>query len=68
MINKEANHDNIALNDYGKAIYKGTIYPEQYYTTDGNVSGIVVWDKVLRYSEWPAGFGNTRILSRYPKE
>ena len=68
MIDKEANHDNIVLNDYGEFEQEDIIYPEAYYTTDGNVSGKVVWDKVLFYDEWPAGFGNTRILSRYPKE
>ncbi len=68
MIDKEANHDNIVLNDYGKDMFEGVIYPESYTTTDGNVSGKVVWDKVLFYDEWPAGVGNTRILSRYPKE
>ena len=68
MIDKQANHRNIVLNDYGKAIYKGTIYPEQYYIVSGNTSGTVYWDGVERYSDWPAGVGNTRILSRYPKE
>ena len=68
MIDKQANHGNIVLNDYGKAIYKGTIYPEQYYIVSGNTSGTVYWDGVERYSDWPAGVGNTRILSRYPKE
>ena len=68
MIDKEANHDNIVLNNYGEFKQEDIIYPEAYYTTDDNVSGKVVWDKVLFYDEWPAGVGNTRILSRYPKE
>ena len=68
MIDKEANHDNIVLNNYAQFKQEDIIYPEAYYTTDGNVSGKVVWDKVLFYDEWPAGVGNTRILSRYPKE
>ena len=41
---------------------------KELYIQNNTISSKVVWDKVLRYSEWPAGFGNTRILSRYPKE
>ena len=62
-----ANHVNIILNDYGKDMFEGVIYPESYTTTDGNVSGKVVWDKVLFYDEWPAGTSRTYIRSRYPK-
>ena len=65
--NGPANHVNIILNDYGKDMFEGVIYPESYTTTDGNVSGKVVWDKVLFYADWPAGTSRTYIRSRYPK-
>ena len=68
MIDKQANHGDIVLNDYGKSIYEGVIYPEDYTTVDGNMSGHVAWDVLGHYADWPAGVGNTRILSRYPKE
>ena len=68
MKNGPGNHKSIVLNDYGKAVYEGNIYPEQYYTVDGNVGGKVGWDIVKRYSEWPTGTSGTAIYSRYPKE
>ena len=68
MIDKQANHRNIVLNDYGKDVFEGINYTDSYTTVDGNTSGTVFWDGVGYYDEWPAGVGNTRILSRYPKE
>ena len=67
MIDKQANHDNIVLNDYGKAVFEGINYTDGYFCVSGNTSGKVFWDGVEYYDDWPAGVGNTRILSRYPK-
>ena len=67
MIDKQANHDNIVLNDYGKAVFEGINYTDGYFCVSGNTSGKVFWDGVECYDDWPAGVGNTRILSRYPK-
>ena len=65
--NGPANHKSIVLNNYGMAIYNDTVYPEQYYTVDGNVGGKVSWNIVKRYSDWPTGTADTHIFSRYPK-
>ncbi len=68
MDNGPAYHTSVVLNDYGKAVYKGEVYPESYYTTDGNLSGKIAWDMVKQYAEWPTGTSGTHIWSRYPKE
>lgn len=47
-------------------MYEGVVYPDDYTTVDGNMSGHVAWDVLGHYADWPAGVGNTRILSRYP--
>ena len=67
MDNGPAYHTSVVLNDYGMAIYNDTVYPEQYYTVDGNVGGKVSWNIVERYSDWPTGTADTHIFSRYPK-
>ena len=68
LLNKPADHANIALNDYGEFMQDGVNYSEGYYTADGNASGTVVWDVVNFYDEWPTGTSGTHIWSRYPKE
>ena len=67
MIDKQANHRDIVLDDYGESMYEGVVYPDDYTTVDGNMSGHVAWDVLGHYADWPAGVGNTRILSRYPR-
>ena len=67
MIDKQANHGDIVLDDYGESMYEGVVYPDDYTTVDGNMSGHVAWDVLGHYADWPAGVGNTRILSRYPR-